>query len=73
VDTNATFRALLLRYNEALQAQIMQTAACNGRHGLENRLVRWLLMSRDRADADELPLTQEFLAMMLKVHRPASR
>ena len=71
VDTNASFRMLLLRYNEALQAQIMQTAACNGRHGLEQRLARWLLMAHDRADGDELPLTQEFMAMMLGVHRPS--
>src|ERR1700709_2395901 len=68
---NAPFRRLILRYNEALQAQIMQTAACNGRHGLEQRLARWLLMAHDRADGDELLLTQEFMAMMLGVHRPS--
>jgi CRP-like cAMP-binding protein len=71
VDTNAPFRSLMLRYNEALQAQIMQTAACNGRHGLEQRLARWLLMAHDRADGDQLPLTQELMAMMLGVHRPS--
>jgi CRP-like cAMP-binding protein len=65
------FRALVLRYNEALQAQIMQTAACNGRHELEQRFARWLLMARDRAEADLLPLTQEFMAMMLGVRRPS--
>ena len=71
IETNSAFRAVLLRYNEALQAQVMQTAACNGRHGLEQRLARWLLMARDRADRDELPLTQDFMAMMLGVHRPS--
>jgi CRP-like cAMP-binding protein len=60
-----------LRYGEAHQAQISQTAACNGRHGLEQRLARWLLMAHDRVKDDELPLTQEFLAMMLGVHRPS--
>jgi CRP-like cAMP-binding protein len=70
-EANAPFRALLLRYNGALHAQVAQTAACNGRHGLEQRLARWLLMARDRADEDELPLTQEFIAMMLGVHRPS--
>ncbi len=49
----------------------MQTAACNGRHGLEQRLARWLLIARDRADGDELPLTQDFIALMLGVHRPS--
>ena len=71
LGANAAFRTLLLRYNEALHAQIMQTAACNGRHGLEQRLARWLLMALDRADGKELPLTQEFMAMMLGVHRPS--
>ena len=71
LEVNVPFRTVLLRYNEALQAQIMQTAACNGRHGLEQRLARWLLMAHDRADGDELPLTQDFMAMMLGVHRPS--
>lgn len=68
-ETNLAFRTLLLRYNEALHAQVMQTAACNGHHQLEQRLARWLLMARDRADADELALTQDFIAMMLSVRR----
>ena len=71
LEVNAPFRALLLRYNEALQAQVMQTAACNGRHALEQRLARWLLMAHDRRAANELPLTQDLMAMMLGVHRPS--
>ena len=71
LEVSAPFRAILLRYNEALYAQVMQTAACNGRHGLEQRLARWLLMAHDRADGDELPLTQDFIAIMLGVHRPS--
>ena len=71
IDVNGAFRLLLLRYNEALQSQVMQTAACNGHHGLEQRLARWLLMAHDRADGDELPLTQDFIAMMLATHRPS--
>ena len=71
LDGDGPFRGLMLRYSEALQGQVMQTAACNGRHGLEQRLSRWLLMAHDRADGDELPLTQDFLAMMLGVHRPS--
>jgi CRP-like cAMP-binding protein len=66
----ADFRRLLLRYLEATIAQITQTAACNGRHGLEQRLARWLLMAHDRADSDNLQITQEFLSMMLCVYRP---
>ncbi len=71
IEVNPTLRAILLRYNEALHVQTIQTAACNGHHGLEQRLARWLLVAHDRADGDDLPLTQDFMAMMLGVHRPS--
>ena len=71
LDTHPALFRRLLRYTEALHAQAMQTAACNGRHDLEQRLARWILMAHDRADSNELPLTQEFLALMLCVHRPS--
>ena len=61
---------MLLRYSLAFQEQVTQTAACNGHHALDQRLARWLLMAHDRAGQDDVPLTQEFLAMMLCVHRP---
>ncbi|MCW8088387.1 Crp/Fnr family transcriptional regulator [Roseococcus sp. MDT2-1-1] len=65
-----TLRSLLLRYTLAFQQQVSQTAACNGNHALDQRLARWLLMAHDRAEGDEFPMTHEFLAMMLCVHRP---
>jgi len=71
VQRHASLRFGLTRYSEALQSQVMQTAACNGRHDLEARLARWLLMAQDRLDSDELPLTHDLLAMMLGVHRPS--
>lgn len=55
---------------EILVAQLAQIAACNSRHTLPERLARWLLMAHDRVDGDELPLTQELLAVMLAVRRP---
>ncbi len=67
----ATLKGLLQLYSVSLLIQVSQTAACNGRHGLEQRLARWLLMAADRVDGDELPLTQEFMALMLGVHRPS--
>ena len=70
MDEEPEFRRLLLRYLEAMIAQITQTAACNGRHGLEQRLARWLLMAHDRAEGSNLQITQEFLSMMLCVYRP---
>jgi Mn-dependent DtxR family transcriptional regulator len=48
-----------------------QTAACNRLHELETRLARWLCLVYDRVPRDEFPMRQEFLALMLGVHRPA--
>ena len=52
-----------------IHQQVSQTAACNGAHSLEQRCARWLLLARHRIGSDELPLTQEFLSMMLAVRR----
>jgi len=60
---------LLSRYSEAMHAQTTQTAACNGHHGLGQRLARWLLMAHDRADGDSFQMTQDFLSLMLCVQR----
>jgi CRP-like cAMP-binding protein len=60
---------LLLRYTQALHIQVSLSAGCNGRHTLPERLARWLLMARDRASSDDLPLSHEFLSMMLGVRR----
>ena len=68
-ERSPALRAALLRYVQALQLQVSQTAACNGRHALEERLARWLLMAHDRAEGDRFPVTQEFMAMMLGVRR----
>jgi CRP-like cAMP-binding protein len=62
---NKTLNSLLLSFTHAFHIQVTQTAACNGRHDLQQRLARWLLAARDRSDSDRLPLSHEFLAMML--------
>jgi CRP-like cAMP-binding protein len=49
--------------------QTAHTAIANGRANVEERLARWVLMARDRLDDDELPLTHEFLSLMLRVRR----
>ena len=69
VGRNSALFALLLRYIQAFHTQVAQTAACNGRHTLPERLARWLLMAHDRAEDDDLPLRHEFLSMMLGVRR----
>jgi CRP-like cAMP-binding protein len=63
--------ALLLRYVEALSIQTSYTALSNAIHPVDERLARWLLMSHDRVDGEELPLTHEFLSLMLAVRRPS--
>lgn len=68
-DRTPTLQQALYRYTYALMAQISQTAACNRFHEAEQRLSRWLLMTRDRVGTDEFPLTQEFLAHMLGLRR----
>lgn len=63
------FQHLLLRYTQALITQISQTAVCNRLHTVEQRLCRWLLMTRDRTQSDELQMTHEFISNMLGVRR----
>ena len=65
------FRGIMYSYVQAFLEQIQVSVACNGRHSLKERLARWLLMMRDRADADALQITQDLLAEMLGVQRPS--
>ena len=63
------FHDVICRYGQALMAFVMQTAACNAAHSIEQRFARWLLVAQDRMDADDFLLTQEFIAMMLGASR----
>jgi CRP-like cAMP-binding protein len=60
---------LLLRYTLALITQMTQTAVCNRHHSLDQQLCRWLLLSLDRLQGNELVMTQELIANMLGVRR----
>jgi len=61
--------ALLLRYIYGLLCQISQSAICHHFHTVEQRLARWLLMTRNRLQSNAFPLTQEFLAYLLGIPR----
>ena len=63
-------KSLVERYLDAFTIQLLQSVACNAVHDVERRCARWLLMACDRAEADELNMTQELLAEMLGVRRP---
>jgi CRP-like cAMP-binding protein len=70
MQADCVLQRLLLRYADATLNAVVQSAACNRLHLLEQRCARWLLACRDRADADKFAITHQFLAMMLGVRRP---
>ena len=69
-NRNSQLRDLLLKYTQAMIAQISQNVACNRLHDINQRLARWLLEVSDRMQSHTFPLTQEFMAEMLGVRRP---
>jgi CRP-like cAMP-binding protein len=69
LEQSASLKALMLKSAQAFMIQTAHTALANGRAKLEQRLARWLLMAHDRLDSDAVPLTHEFLAVMLGVRR----
>jgi CRP-like cAMP-binding protein len=70
IDRSTALHRAMLLYVHAFLAQTTTTALANGRSKIEERLARWLLMADDRIDGDGVPLTHEFLGLMLGTHRP---
>jgi CRP-like cAMP-binding protein len=68
-DQSPVLRDLLLRYAHAVLMQVSQSAVCNRFHTTEQRLARWLMVTRDRTGSDSFELTQEFLSHMLGAPR----
>jgi len=68
-DRGGPVMHVLLRYTQALLTQMAQTAVCNRHHSLDQQLCRWLLLSLDRLEGNELVMTQELIANMLGVRR----
>lgn len=69
-EASPRVRHRCLCYVDALLGQVLQSSACSALHPVEARLCRWLLQLEDRtADDGRLPLTHDFLAQMLGVHR----
>ena len=69
IQKSPSLHRSMLRFAHEFLAQTTETALANGRSKIEERLSRWLLMADDRVDGNELPLTHEFLSMMLGVQR----
>jgi CRP-like cAMP-binding protein len=70
LDASASLRRVLGRYVQSLLVQVGQTVYANADLTVEARLARWILMTHDRLEQDELPLTHEVLSKMLGVRRP---
>ena len=70
IDEHASLHRSMLHCVHAFLDQAAMTALANGRSTIEERLARWLLLADDRVDGPEIPLTHEFLALMLGVRRP---
>ena len=71
VSTCGPLHHRLLEYTHSVIAQVAQSAICNRFHSAKQRLARWLLMTADRADTNELPLTHEFISYMVGGPRSA--
>ena len=69
-EQSPVLNRMLLHFAAAFLIQTAATALANGRATVLERLARWLLMAHDRVDGDELPLTHDFLSVMLGVRRP---
>ena len=69
IGASESMQGLFLKYAHAFGIQTAQTAICNARSRLDQRLARWLLMAHDRVGSNRLPLTHEFLSLMLGVRR----
>lgn len=68
-EQSAAMRTIVHRFTLSFINQSAQTAACNRLHSVEHRCARWLLMSSDRVQSDVMPMTHEFLSIMLGVRR----
>lgn len=71
MDALPALRETFLRFAHVLAMQTSYTALSNAVHPVDERLARWLLMCHDRSDGDAIPLTHEFMSVMLAVRRPS--
>jgi CRP-like cAMP-binding protein len=70
-QASVTLRSLCLCFVQVMAVQCAFTALSNAVHPVDERLARWLLMCHDRTPSDDIPLTHEFMSLMLAVRRPS--
>src|SRR2546430_8468083 len=69
MEASKSLHSILLKYVHAFMVQTAHTAIANARAKIDRRLARWILMAHDRVRRNKLPLTHEFLSLMLGVRR----
>jgi len=70
LEKRTVFFEVVRKYAADFARELMQVAACNGIHSVEQRCCRWLLTTQDRANSAKLPFTHDYLSDMLGVRRP---
>ncbi|MBR0973805.1 MULTISPECIES: Crp/Fnr family transcriptional regulator [Bradyrhizobium] len=66
---SATLQQVFLHYADCQFAQLLQSAACNAAHSIEQRAAKWIILAREHIGGPEIPLTHEQLAGLLGVSR----
>ncbi len=70
IERSPALHLACTRFAQSLLVQVMQTAVCNARRSLTERCARWLVMTHDRVEGNEVQVTHEALSAMLGMHRP---
>jgi CRP-like cAMP-binding protein len=68
-ERSLAVRRLILRFTESFLSLAAQTAACNRLHSTQQRFARWLLMAQARLESDIIPMTHEFMSLLLGARR----
>lgn len=71
IGRSGTLVRLLQRHTQVVMITMAQLILCNRMHRLDQRAARWLLQVDDRVEERPFGVTQEFLAQMIGVQRPA--
>lgn len=69
LNTDPDVGRILLCYSQSLVTTLAYSVACHAKHSLLQRCAKWLLLTHDRVQSDELAVTHEFLAILLGVRR----
>jgi CRP-like cAMP-binding protein len=64
-QSGGTLSRLLLMFTSALITQMVQTAACNRHHPVDQQLCRWMLLSLDRLSSSRISMTEKLIGNML--------